>query len=78
MESARISRVALSGGRLEFFSEKLEIEVLSELFVKYKGRLYGSSVGGASLILKLSAGEDAVGALDELFTEYYRIKNQND
>ena len=78
MELARISRVTLNGGRLEFFTEKLEMEVLGELFAKYKGRLYGSSVGGAALIMRLSAGEDAISALEELLCEYYRIKNQGD
>ena len=78
MELARISRVTLNGGKLEFFTEKLDMEILGELFAKYKGRLYGSSVGGAALIMRLSAGEDAISALEELLCEYYRIKNQGD
>ncbi len=78
MELAKISRVTLSQGRLQFYTERLDMEILGELFLKYNGRLYGSSLGGAALIMRLSAGEEAIGALEELFTLYYRIKNQNE
>ena len=76
MELAKISRVTEGAGRLNFFADRLEMEVLSELLPLYNGRLYGQSSGPA-LVLKLSRGEDSIEALTELMTSYYNIRRSN-
>ncbi len=69
-EEARISRVSVKGTNILFFMESVDLSVWSGLLEKYKGKLMGIS-GKAPIIYKLTNGEDAIGALSSILSDYY-------
>ena len=73
-EAARIPRVELRGSSILFYTDKPDLGVWSMILARHTGQLMGAS-GPAPIIYKLRSGEDPVGALCNIFTEYYAELN---
>ncbi len=69
-ESARIPRIEHKGGSILFYMEKPDLSVWSMVLASHKGQLVGAG-GAAPIVYRLKAGEDAIGALLSVLTDYY-------
>ncbi|MBQ8290200.1 MAG: transcription-repair coupling factor [Clostridia bacterium] len=74
LEDAKIDRARLASGYIRFCCAKADLDVWSELFLKYGSRLRGVS-GDAPIVYRLSGGEDPIEALENIMCDYYKAKH---
>ena len=73
-ELAKIPRIEHKGMSILFYMDKPDLSVWSMVLASHKGKLIGAG-GAAPIIYRLKQGDDPLGALLSVLTDYYNELN---
>ena len=72
-----IKQIRQENDIIQFYPEKIDFDVWTELSVQLPGRLRMAMAGEPHLNLKLKSGEDALSFIHKMFEKYMEIAQQN-